>query len=359
MIVIIGAGIGGLAAALAAADHGEVVVLERRGAVEANAGAGIQLSPNAMKALAVLGAEAAVRAVATRPPGLVIRSAGRRAAVTRVDYAALPARFGAPTLTVARAALHAALLGAVRARGIDVRFEARVTRLDGAALPEHGLSARLVVVADGVGSALAGGAPRETGAVAWRGRGRPAGADTVLTMAAGAHLVRYSIGEGDNVVFVTGRGRDPAAFAGSAIGPEIADVEGWVPWPIRVRPAHVFARGPAAVLGDAAHAMPPFLAQGGAMALEDAAVLKLALAAHGPTEQALARYAAVRAPRTRRVATETARQGILYHLPAPASLARDAVMARLGPGAVLARVAWLYGWTPDLPDGRSGGDKGA
>lgn len=350
MIVVVGAGIGGLAAALAAADHGEVLVLERRDETAANAGAGIQLSPNAVKALRVLGVEAAVLAAAARPEGLVIRAAGRRAPLVRVDYSAFPARYGAPSVTIARGALHAALLATVRARPeITLRFNVPVTRRDGAGLPEHNLHPRLLVVADGVGSALAGGAAQDTGAVAWRGRGSGSGRDTVLTLGSGAHLVRYGIGDGDNVVFVTGRTRDPAAFAASPIGPDLADVSGWTPWPIRVRARHVFTRGPVAFLGDAAHAMPPYLAQGGAMALEDAAVLKLALAADGPTEAALARYAALRAPRTRRVAADTARQGVLYHLPPPLSSGRDAVMSRLGPRAVLARVDWLYGWTPDLP----------
>jgi salicylate hydroxylase len=357
LIVVIGAGIAGLACALGLSGVDEVVVLERRPAVAANAGAGIQLSPNAMKALDAIGAGERVRAVASAPDGLTVRSAGRTEPLVRVPYGqGLAERFGAPYLTATRAALHGALRAAVAdSPFIAVNYEAPVTRVvprAGGALVE-GLDgpAGLVVAADGVGSgvraALAGDTPRDTGWIAWRGRGRGGDdRDTELVMAPGHHLVRYALAPSDDncVLVAPERGRDPAAIARTPTGRHLSDVADWKPWPIRVRPRHLFHCGSVVLAGDAAHAMPPYLAQGGAMALEDAATLTAAVRRHGAGAEAAAAYAATRAPRTRRLATQTDRQGMIYHLPLPLGLARDGVMRRLGPEGVLSRVDWIYRW---------------
>lgn len=360
MIVIVGGGIAGLACALALSDVADVLVVERRAAIAANAGQGIQLSPNAVKALRVLGAEEAVRAVATAPTGLTIRSAGRSAPVVRVPYDGAEARYGAPYLTASRAALHDALADAARARpSVTLAFDTRVRRVAsrGGRVHVEGLDAPadLVVAADGVRSdlraALVGDAPQETGWIAWRGRGRPAGGDTELVMASGHHLVRYALSEEDDncVLVARERGRKPEALAKTSSGAHLADVADFMPWPMRTRPRHVFRAGPVALAGDAAHAMLPFLAQGGAMALEDAAVLRWAVRSHGIGNAALAAYDAARRPRTRRVAAQSDSQGGIYHLALPFCLARDEVMRRLGPDAVRRRVDWIYRWSPPAP----------
>ena len=355
-ILIVGAGIAGLSAALALAPYGDVLVVERRSAVAANKGAGIQLSPNAVAALQAFGARDAVEAIATMPGGLVIHAAGRRAALAELDYAPLAARYGAPYLTAARNALHGALLATVALRpNIEVRYDTPVDRLDGGrgwrapGLPE----ARFAVAADGMNSsvrhALDGSQPHDGGAVAWRGTAT--GDDNPLTrlsLASGAHLVRYALkGQADNIVLVTGRAvRHPDALGKHPLGPEIAGVTGWTPWPIKVRRRHNYGAGTLALIGDAAHAMPPFLAQGGAMALEDAAVLGSAVRRHGLTDAARAAYARERQPRTRRLAAQTDQQGLIYHLPVPLAFARDAAMRRTGQDGVLKRVDWLYRWQP-------------
>ncbi len=112
--------------------------------------------------------------------------------------------------------------------------------------------------------------------------------------------------------------------------------------------------GRVGLMGDAAHAMLPFLAQGGAMALEDAAVLRRAVLEHGIGAQALAAYDGARRPRTMRVAAQADSQGGIYHMGLPFSLARDTVMRRLGAGAVRRRVAWIYEWSPQPADRGSG-----
>lgn len=353
MIVVVGAGLAGLAAALALAPSGPVTVLERRSAGAASEGAAIQLSPNAMRALAALGIADDVASVATRPDGLEIGAAGR-GPVVRVPYGrAIEARYDAPYLTVARRSLHEVLAHAAADAGIAIRYRCpvRQARVDGRHVYfDDGPAIALAVAADGIGSAvraaLVGDTPRDTGWVAWRGRGAAGGRDTQLTLGAGYHLVRYPLRAAqDNCVLVM-RDRGPAALRDTPIGPGLADVEEWAPWPLRTRPRHVFAYGPVAFVGDAAHAMVPFLAQGGAMGLEDAVCLGQAVACHGLDARALAAYRAHRQARVRRLAAQSERQGTLYHLARPLSLARDAVMRRVGPDGVLARVDWIYRWRP-------------
>ena len=406
MIVVAGAGIAGLAAAIALADQGDVLILERRGEGEASAGAGIQLSPNAMHALAALGAADAVAARAAAPTGLAIAAAGRSTPIARIDYAALAARYGAPYLTIARADLYEALLEVAHARSsIEIRYGAA---FESTARQTHaGLAGNpaLLVGADGVHSALrrasVGDEPNATELLAWRARSHTdvrrdpphedgsaqavpsAGErDTRLTLARGRHLVRYALSarndcghgarnsrasdrtptgspnaqeetpsqasdaRGDNLVLVTdARVANPSAMGGP-LASLIVDAGEWTPWPIRVRRSHVFQAGPVAFVGDASHAMLPFLAQGGAMALEDAAVLSAAVRAHGLCEGALAAYATARRDRVARIASLSRRQGLIYHLAPPLSLARDALLGRLGSDLVRARLDFIYRWRP-------------
>jgi salicylate hydroxylase len=101
--------------------------------------------------------------------------------------------------------------------------------------------------------------------------------------------------------------------------------------------------GRLALIGDAAHAMAPFLAQGAAMAIEDAAVLAASLAG-GDVPSALAAYAAARRPRTARVAAASRRTGTAYHLGGLAAAARNAVLGAAGGGFILSRNDWIYRW---------------
>jgi salicylate hydroxylase len=141
------------------------------------------------------------------------------------------------------------------------------------------------------------------------------------------------------------------ALARHAWREELARVgDGWRRWPLLTVAADApWCNGRVALTGDAAHAMLPFMAQGGAMAIEDAAVLAAMIARHGAGPAALAAYEAARKPRVARVARESARTGRIYHLAPPLSLARDAAMRALGPRRLLARLDWLYGWRPAPP----------
>lgn len=101
-------------------------------------------------------------------------------------------------------------------------------------------------------------------------------------------------------------------------------------------------RGNIGIIGDAAHAMVPFQAQGAAMGIEDAATLAPLLVGTESAETAFSSYAKLRQPRTRRVAALSAENGRIFHMPWPLSMARDLVMRQQGPRAHLKRLAWIY-----------------
>ena len=192
-------------------------------------------------------------------------------------------------------------------------------------------------------------------------------AETVLWLARDAHLVHYPIAGGTrlNLVAVVeeapeDRGEIDWNAAGSAAVVArafggfaeparalVAAATDWRRWPLyAVDPAGTWARGRVAILGDAAHAMLPFVAQGAAMAIEDAVVLAAALAEAATVEDGLRDYAARRRPRVGRVVAEAARTGRIYHLAGPAAVARDLAMRLAGGDRLIARLDWLYGWTP-------------
>ena len=129
----------------------------------------------------------------------------------------------------------------------------------------------------------------------------------------------------------------------------ISAVDDWRKWALFTVPdGGQWTDGAIALLGDAAHAMLPFAAQGAAMAIEDAAVLAKCLAGAGENAaaiaQALLRYAGLRRLRVKRVQRAARRNGNIYHLSGPAALARDLFIRAIGPQRLLARQDWIYDW---------------
>ncbi|TCO72481.1 FAD-dependent monooxygenase [Rhodovulum euryhalinum] len=375
-LTILGAGIAGLAAGTALARRGaEVVVLERADAIR-EVGAGLQISPNGVAVLKALGLAEPLAAHGVRGRAVVLRDfrAGRE--VLRLD---LTAGAGAYYF-IHRADLIEMLAGAARASGVQIRLLQDITGLaleDGrahltTAQGAH-LAADVLIGADGLHSVVRGvlngrTAPAFTGQVAWRAvvpATGPVAPVAHVFMGPGRHLVHYPLrgGEVINIVAVEERETwadegwnhddDPGhlrrAFAGFGGGvPELLSrVERVNLWGLFRHPvAECWHRGPAAILGDAAHPTLPFLAQGANMALEDAWVLAACLERHRDTETAFAAYQAERRPRTIKIVEMATRNARNYHLSFPPLRAAAHAALRLGgvlaPGGPLKRFDWVY-----------------
>lgn len=388
-IVVIGAGIGGLAVVLALADLAtEIIVLEHRTGF-GETGAGIQLSPNASRVLRQLGLERALERRATEPPRLSIRSisSGRLIA----DLALGPAargRFNDPYLVIARADLHALLLDSVRSlrhvrllvgrRAVALRQDSKGAEVEtDTGSGRDRIPADLVVGADGIGSITRGALgdvrePGYSGFVAHRAllplSAVPDGLDreaTGLWLGRGRHVVHYPIAGGRllNVVVVERRAQpvegwsvaDAAAGLAARFARAASPLRGlvgqtgtgWSTWSLLELPAQTMGRGRIALAGDAAHPVLPYLAQGGAMAIEDAAELSAQLRLAGAdVSRAVEGYSEARLPRVQRVQREASRNGRIYHAGWPVSAMRNAVLGRLGPVRTLDRYEWLYAWRP-------------
>ncbi|HUF85774.1 MAG TPA: FAD-dependent monooxygenase [Thermohalobaculum sp.] len=397
--VIAGGGIAGTAAALALAREGWAVTVCEAAPGFAEVGAGLQMSPNAAKVLRWLGVLDAVAARAFRPEAAELRDGASGALIYRAALGAqAEARWGAPYLHVHRADLLEVLVDAAQAAGARLRTGARVAsyvlRSEGPAVKlepgatrrpvEPGetretLAADLVIGADGLHSALRAqlNGPEEpvfAGQVAWRGTipaGRlPAGLvapNATVWAGPGRHLVTYWLRGGALVNFVavescpewTAEGwsapGDPErlrrGFAGwhSQVTGLLEHVEETFLWGLFTRPAQVrWVDGPVVLIGDAAHPMLPFLAQGAAMALEDAAVLVRALQAEAGAAEAAAAFEERRWHRVTRVQERSIASGRLYHeAPGPVGAARRGLVravSRLMPGLAAGRLDRLYGY---------------
>lgn len=392
-ILIAGGGIGGLTAALMFARRGwRVTICDKEPALH-EVGAGIQLSPNASRHLIALGLGDALAGPAVRPDNLMIHRA-RDGALLNTARLGLMAegRYGAPFLAIHRGDLQQILLR--RAQSLpqitlrlglalhELRMdEERVTgifrhagSMDDDANDER-ISADVLVGADGLWSrarTLAGlPSPSLTsGKSAWRTLiPRDAApifareANTNLWMGEGAHLVHYPVcgGEMINVVAITedhwqheGWNTDGdadilrARFSGwcSKVRDLIHAAEHWKRWALLDRaPESRWSRGRMTLLGDAAHPMLPFLAQGASQAIEDAAALVSELeTAHAGTsiEAALKRYDRLRIPRTARIQRQSRQQARIYHLTGPLATARDLAISTLPGTLLLRRYGWVY-----------------
>ena len=383
-IVIIGAGIGGLAAAACLLQDGHRVRVFEQAPELGEVGAGIQMSANAVKVLDHLGLRAAIEPDAVRPLAFEFRRFDSGDLLHRIPLgAAHEQAHGAPYLQIHRADLHRALQAAVeRLSPGCVTLNARAVSLDdgpdGVRVSFDGappVQTELLVGADGIKSVvrqhvIGADAPNFTGQVAWRctvpiERIAPElRTDIVSTIWCGPHnhAVMYYLRGGRVLNFVGCVERDDEEESWTTKRPweELdADYGGWHPmvravidtvdgdqcfrWALNNRvPSLVWSRGHCTMLGDAVHATLPYMAQGAAMAIEDAAVLARAVALAGPLEERLRRYEQHRAPRTARVVNESSEMGELYHI-------NDAVQMRQAfhdRNIARSRNEWLYPYDP-------------
>jgi salicylate hydroxylase len=371
-IAIAGAGIAGLTAAIALADRGFAVELFERSGRGEDIGAGIQLSPNAMAVLERLGVAAELRPYICEPQAILIREAQTGRTLTRIPLGETARRrYGSPYWLVHRADLRGALWAAARRRptiAIHLRAEAHDVRATdaGVVLRAGGRQflVDVLVAADGVNSRIRTGHFGHAGAeplgkTAWRATlardAVPASVDleaTTLWLGHGGHLVHYPVcaGERLNVVLIaTDFGSSPIQLFGPPLNALLRAVSAWTRWPLlAVNPQASWAAWRVVLIGDAAHAMAPTAAQGGAQAIEDAWVLAARLATlRDRPDEALSSYEKTRRPRVEHVVRLSHRNLLVYGLPRLGAVARNAAIAALPPALHLARLDWLFGWRPD------------
>ncbi len=386
-ILIAGGGIAGLVSALALARKGfRAVVFEQSQKLEA-VGAGIQLSPNAMHVLLALGLGEAMKPHVVSPENIRIRKASTGGDIVRVPLGLYAQqRYGAPYWMIHRGDLQAVLLDAVRANPditlkLGGKVQDYVVHANGVtAQVRYGATAgeeRCVALigADGLWSTIRErlgytDAPHFRKRTAWRA---VVPADAVenearapsinLWLGRHAHLVHYPIraGAAINIVAILRDGaprpgwnntgsRDEllATFRKWAIPARniVAAPESWATWTLYDRPRlRHWGKGPVTMIGDAAHPMLPFLAQGAAMAIEDAVVLADCLA-QSPDDPAgaMRRYESLRNDRTARAQKAATRNGLRYQASGVEAAVRNTTLRVMGGAGLLKRYDWLYSW---------------
>lgn len=383
-ILIAGGGIGGLTAALALLAKGHEVALFEQSADMGEVGAGLQLGPNALRVLFSLGLEEALTQVSFEPQGIELRDHASGRLLTQIPLGERArARYGLPYFHIHRADLHRLLREAVAARSPGtIRTEAKVNGLyqnagSATLIFEDGAveSGDLIVGADGIHSAVrtalfGAQKPIFKKMMAWRGlvpaeRLKDAGLRPVVTswLAPHAHAITYYVRGGELVNFVGVVERDTwisEAWMEPGSREELRrDFGSWHPtlsavaeavenpfrWALHARaPLASWSSGRVTLLGDACHPMLPFLAQGAAMAIEDACILAASLET-GPLPDALARYEAVRKPRASKVQAQSETNAGLFHLAHPV-MRRGvhfamAAGSKLLPGFTASRYDWL------------------
>lgn len=387
-LLIAGGGIGALAAALSSARAGWQVRLYEKAEVFSEVGAGLQLGPNATRILQGWGLGQALERLAAFPDKLLVRSApsGRELACLSLG-SRCQQRYGAPYATLHRADLHSMLLDSVRLRPeVKLHLNSPVTGYtdtpEGVQLAwadGYSVEGDALIGADGLWSqvrlqTLEDHVAQPTGHLAYRALVRQIDLPKSLRsqqvsvwLGPDMHLVSYPVrgGEWLNVVMFT-QGQVPddhqdwdhaglrdnvlTALAGhcAELTALVEAVPAWRLWALCDRPpvasAAQMARGRVALLGDAAHPMPPYLAQGAGMAIEDAAELGRCLAGVvkpvADVPLALRRYALNRWQRNARVQARAVRNGQIFHATGPLRLGRDIALKLLGHR--LLDMPWLY-----------------
>jgi salicylate hydroxylase len=351
-VAIVGAGIGGLTAALAMHRRGIEVEVFEQSAQIAEIGAGVSLSPNAIKAFRALGLDGEIAAIGFESDHQVVRDGHTGDVLSKVFRKGVYQKeFGAPYLSVHRADLVEVLRRQLP--GTAIRLGARCTGVEtgstGARAQFAGgaqADADLVVGADGIRSVVRQSlfgqdTPRFTGSICWRGLvpldAFPPGlisTDLTLYMGPRSHVIHFMVRRGTLVNFVAHvetaswtqeswtqeceRSEVMETFAGwhEPLLRLLGSSDRYYKWALYDRdPLERWSKGRVTLLGDAAHAMLPHIGQGACMAIEDGYVLADVVAAQPERlDDALAHYERLRQPRTRRAVLEARARGKEMHL---------------------------------------------
>jgi salicylate hydroxylase len=384
---IIGAGIGGVTLARALDQQGIEARIFERAPMFGEVGAGVQMTPNAVKVLSDLGLNDALKKIGFLPHAMMGRNWKTARELFKTPLkASCPALYGAQFYHVHRADLHAALASDIKpgqatfgAQCVGMLQHANTAVAQFADGSEF--EADLIVGADGVRSVIreqlwGQEAANYTGHMCWRALVNVdkhplpfVSPDSNFWMGPKGHVVTYYV-KGGSMVNIVAVNESPAWVeeswnAKSTMQELLAGFEGWHPnlielfkradpdaiykWGLFDRdPMQTWSKGNATLLGDAAHPMLPFLSQGAAMAIEDGYVLAQSLAFHGPRQlqQALRAYELERLPRTSRVQLEARERGRTYHLPSAWSQLKRDMAYRwrqlLNPNAVGIQANWVY-----------------
>lgn len=381
VIAIVGAGIGGLSAALALARAGCVVDVFEQSSQLREIGAGIQLSPNATGILDNLGLTDALAEYWHEPDGLALMAGDSLRTLTQLPLgSAARDRWHSPYAVIHRPDLLTVLSKAIDTHadcnlffGTSVPIASEDKTLD--ALQDiSGNRPDLIVFADGVWSrkrdSLPGSSPASfTGHIAWRATSNETELSRLLPqgyigtfLGPACHLVCYPLGNGGAVNLVAATPGKPLKNQWDQAGnvkqllghfsgwnPQIIDALGrapWRAWPLFETRNTAWRDGSRTVLiGDAAHAMSPHAAQGAAMAIEDAVELAHCFKQKGgDAATAISSYIAKRQPRVLRVRKRGDLNRFAYHARGPIRIARDLAFRALGEQRLAADLDWLYGY---------------
>ena len=382
-VIVVGGGIGGLAAALALTRQGVAVQLLEQASRIGEIGAGIQLGPNAFAALDALGVGRAARERAVFTDHIIMMDAVDAREVVRIDTGEdFRARFGGPYAVIHRADIHLSILEAVRQDPL-IRFHTSTQiadvsqqggRVDVVDTQGRRYQADAVIGADGVKSVIrqrmVGDPVRVTGHVVYRAVVERDNMPEELRINAPVlwagphcHLVHYPLrgGQQYNLV-VTFHSREQEEWGVRDGSKEevlsyFQDIHprphqmldrptSWKRWATADRePVEHWGQGRVTLLGDAAHPMTQYMAQGACMALEDAVTLGEAVRACGhDLEAAFRRYESVRIPRSARVVWSTREMGRLYHARGVERTVRNSLWTGRSQSQFQDALQWLYGW---------------
>jgi salicylate hydroxylase len=377
-IIVVGAGIAGLASAIALAKTGRAVrILEASPEIH-DQGAGLQLGPNGVRALESLGVWSSLDQHTFAPKALRIMDALTGETLRRFGFEPFVRRFGAPYRVAHRRDLLDALLTAARALdGIEIvtghevsalawdKHSPRLTLADG-----KQFSAAAVIGADGVRSAvrrslLSDGPPLKHDQAIYRAliprTAAPAlPSDVVLWLYPGGHVVHYPVSGGRdvNIVAIIESCRSDGVGIASCsphevaacfpeMSPDLRYILGlphaWSRWTAADRlPAKVWGCGAVTLVGDAAHPMLPYLAQGAVAALEDAVALGDCVACASDLASAFREYESRRRPRTSRLQKRSRAQARLYHWRGWKGALRNRLLQLVPEEYFFSRIAWIY-----------------
>ncbi|WP_373506140.1 FAD-dependent monooxygenase [Aestuariivirga sp.] len=384
--LVVGGGIAGLGAALGLSGLGAGVRLFEQAAAFEEVGAGLQMSPNGVRALQALGAWDAVEPSCVIPSEIHVKDGVSGALLQRIRLGkTFENRFGAPYRVCHRADLLAGLVATARNRpAIELRNSSAVTGVElavaqAALVLDVGETAagRAVIAADGIRSRLRQEVcgkvdPVHRGHLIHRGliplKSVPPEIEidcVTLWLCPGGHVVHYPVSNwrSFNIVAAVdgtaaeGGWQQPAGSdemmrhfpaVVEDLSALLAAVPDWRRWQGADLPELPrWSKGNLVLAGDAAHATLPYLAQGAVMALEDAVVLSQQVRTASSLGSAFTTYESLRRARTSRIQAQSRRMGWAYHARGATALARNAVL-RLGGGVAVRQMEWIFGWSPDM-----------